>query len=124
MYAGLELLKTRQTYKQNALRYHKFCVLTSLNINFNFNFNFKSFVTTLRLTYCKLWQEIKTAFDQLMWYQHSKMWLHFPSNFGSNVVGLSARNTNIYIICKLCTAIYFRLLYKILQPNYDILLHA
>ena len=40
---------------------------------------------------------------------------HFPANFGLNVVGLSARNTNTYKFWKLCKALFF--IFYNLQPN-------
>jgi hypothetical protein len=42
--------------------------------------------------------------------------------FEPKMVTISARNTNIYKICKLCKAIIFPKLYNISQPNFAILL--
>jgi hypothetical protein len=41
--------------------------------------------------------------------------------FERKVVTISARNTNVYKICKLCKAIFSKL-YNISQPNFAILL--
>ena len=46
---------------------------------------------------------------------------HFRGNFSSKMVTFSARNTNIYKICKLCNAI-FSVFYNISPPNSAILL--
>jgi hypothetical protein len=47
--------------------------------------------------------------------------LQILSIFGSKMVTVSARNTNIYKICKLRKAI-FSVFYNISQPNFTILL--
>jgi hypothetical protein len=43
------------------------------------------------------------------------------TTFGPKMVAISARNTKVYKICKLCKAI-FSAFYNILQPNFAILL--
>ena len=46
---------------------------------------------------------------------------HFRGNFSSKMVTFSARNTNVYKICKLRKAI-FSVFYNISPPNFAILL--
>ena len=46
---------------------------------------------------------------------------HFRGNFSSKMVTFSARNTNVYKICKLCRAIFF-IFYNISPPNFATLL--
>ena len=46
---------------------------------------------------------------------------HFRGNFSSKMVTISARNTNVYKICKLRRAI-FSVFYNISPPNFAILL--
>ena len=45
---------------------------------------------------------------------------HFRGNFSSKMVTFSARNTNVYKICKLRRAI-FSIFYNISPPNFAIL---